>query len=169
MAIAREEQFLAKATERGWVTAEQVEAARRRQAGPDAPQSLLTLLLEAGHLTREQVVELVTGRPATGAPAEQEGDAALDFALARPAEPKPDDSLAAIEAISLSGVEGAAPEPAEEAEGVGGRGSRVEGEEEEAALAGSSPAPRPSSLVPPPPIGPRSNIPPPLPSLTSAL
>jgi serine/threonine-protein kinase len=62
--MAREQQILQKAIDEGLVRPELVDAARRRQQQPDAPSSALAILLEEGQLTREQVIELVTGKPA---------------------------------------------------------------------------------------------------------
>ncbi len=94
---AREKKLLAKALERGMVSAEQVEACRQLQADAQRPASILTLLLEQGHLSREQVIELITGK--AGPPPAS-------------AEPEPEAEEPVIEEIPLSEDE---PAPAERA------------------------------------------------------
>jgi len=65
MSEDRERRLVAQAIERGLVTTEQIEACRKlqEQAGTQPPPALLQLLLQQGYLTREQVVQIVTGGP----------------------------------------------------------------------------------------------------------
>jgi len=61
MSEERDKRFVVLALERGLVSAEQVEACRRLQSqAPEPPPSLLQLLLQQGHLSREQVVQLAS-------------------------------------------------------------------------------------------------------------
>ena len=59
---ARDKRIVALALERGLVTPELIEAARTLQAESDTtpPPSILQILLQQGHLTRDKVVELVS-------------------------------------------------------------------------------------------------------------
>jgi len=60
----RDKRFVILALERGLVTADQVKACRQLQAesASQPPLSILRLLLQRGHLTPDQVVQLASGR-----------------------------------------------------------------------------------------------------------